>query len=373
MAKIDEVIQLMGEIAPVRLAEDWDNVGLQVGDPSLDINNVLLALDLNAAVLEEAKAKDCGLIITHHPLIFKAINSVNTQSETGRLIMELIKNDIALFSAHTNLDIAEGGLNDFLADKLDLSKPEILSVSSEKNYYKLVVFVPESHLQKLKDSLYENGAGRIGNYSHSGFEVSGTGSFKPLADSDPFSGEKGRVNNVEEYRLETIIKAEDISKISKKMIKAHPYEEPAWDLYKLENLKDSKGIGRIAYLKEPLSLEEFIIKLKNKLALNNFKYIGSKDKMIKKVALCSGSGADFIKDAAFNGADLYLTGDLKYHEAQLAEELNLALIDFGHYGSEKFVKELLFKKLTKKAEKKSMQNINFIQSQKNTNPWKVWE
>ena len=373
MAKIEEVIQLMGEVAPVRLAEDWDNVGLQVGDSSLESNNVLISLDLNAAVLKEAKAKNCGLIITHHPLIFKAINSVNSQTETGRLIMELIKNDITLFSAHTNLDIAEGGLNDYLADKLDLINIEILNVSREDNYYKLVVFVPEDHLQNLKDLLYENGAGRIGNYSHSGFTVSGTGSFKPLADSEPFLGEKNKVNNVKEYRLETIVKAEDSNKITKKMIKAHPYEEPAWDLYKLENIKDSKGIGRIAYLNNALTLEEFIIKVKNKLSLNNFKYVGSKDKMIKKVAICSGSGADFIKDAAFNGVDLYLTGDLKYHEAQLAEELNMALIDFGHYGSEKFVKELLYEKLTKKAEQKSLQNINFIKSQENTNPWKVWQ
>lgn len=282
MAKIEEIIQLMGEIAPVRLAEDWDNVGLQVGDSSLKINNVLISLDLNAAVLKEAKAKNCGLIITHHPLIFKAINSVNSQSETGRLIMDLIKNEIALFSAHTNLDIAAGGLNDHLTDKLDLINVEILNVSREENYYKLVVFVPESHLQDLKDSLYENGAGRIGNYSHSGFVVSGTGSFKPLAESEPFIGEKNKVNNVEEYRLETIIKAEDISKITKKMIKAHPYEEPAWDLYKLENIKESKGIGRIAYLDAPLTLEEFIIIVKNKLSLESFKYVGSKDKTIKK-------------------------------------------------------------------------------------------
>jgi len=372
MPKVDQVLQMMGEIAPVGLAEDWDNVGIQVGNTGEDVENVLLALDLNSDVLEEAKANNCGLIITHHPLIFNGIKSINSQSETGRLIMELIKNDITLFSAHTNLDIAEGGINDYLADKLKLKELDKLSITEKKDYYKLVVFVPEEGLEAVKEAVYNNGAGRIGNYSHSGFSVQGTGSFKPLEGSEPFLGEKHKVNEVAEYRLETIIKAEDADKISRKILKAHPYEEPVWDLYKIQNMYQEIGLGRIGYLEKSKKYEDLLAEIKDIFSLDNLRYTGDKGRDIKKIALCSGSGADFIKAAAFNGADLYLTGDVKYHEAQLAEELDMALIDFGHYGSEKFVKDLLYEKLTFKAEEKGLKNLQFYKSEVNTNPWNYW-
>jgi dinuclear metal center YbgI/SA1388 family protein len=369
MIKIDQILEMMGEIAPKRLAEDWDNVGVQVGDTNQQVKNVLIALDLNKDVLEEAKSNDCQLIITHHPLIFNGIKSINSQSESGRLIMELIKNNITLFSAHTNLDIVEGGLNDYLAEKLNLTNIDKLSITDEKEYYKLVVFVPENSLDVLKEVLYKNGAGHIGKYSHSGFSIKGKGTFKPLAEANPHTGNKNEINEVSEYRLETIIAAEDAEKIKRKIMKAHPYEEPVWDLFKLENIKKEIGLGRIGYLQETRTLGELLEEVKEKYSLEYLKYSGDKKKKIDKIALCSGSGADFIKTAAFNGADLYLTGDVKYHEAQLAEELGMALIDFGHYGSEKFVKILLYEKLLEKAKEKNLSNINFFKSQKNTNPW----
>lgn len=369
MIKIDQIIEMMGEIAPKSLAEDWDNVGVQVGDTNQKVKNVLIALDLNKDVIKEAKTNDCQLIITHHPLIFKGLKSINSQSESGRLIMELIKNNITLFSAHTNLDIADGGLNDYLAEKLNLNRIDKLSITEEKDYYKLVVFVPENALDSLKEVLYQNGAGHIGNYSHSGFSIRGKGTFKPLADSNPYTGNKNEINEVSEYRLETIIAAEDAEKIQRIIVKAHPYEEPVWDLFKLENIKKEIGLGRIGYLSETKKLGELLHEVKELYSLEYLKYSGDKNKKINKIALCSGSGADFIKTAAFNGADLYLTGDVKYHEAQLAEELGMALIDFGHYGSEKFVKPLLYEKLSEKAIEKGFSNINFYKSQKNTNPW----
>jgi len=372
MANIDQVIEIMSEIAPAELAEDWDNVGVQVGDTSKNVDNVLLALDLNKEVIKEAEQKNCQLIITHHPLIFKGINSVNTQNETGRLIMELIKKDITLFSAHTNLDTADGGLNDYLAEMLDLKKLDKLSINMIKEFYKLVVFVPEDHLENIKKVLYKNDAGRLGSYSHSGFSVKGKGTFKPLSDSDPFIGEKDKVNEVKEYRLETIVPAEKADKIAAEVIKQHPYEEPAWDLYKLENIKKEFGLGRIGFLKEKQTLAQLLLKIKEVFSLPNFRYVGNKNTEIKKVALCSGSGADFIKSAAFSGADLYLTGDVKYHEAQLAEELDMALVDFGHYGSEKFVSSLLYERLNKLSDRKGLDKINYHKSEINTNPWQYW-
>ncbi|MFW6295063.1 MAG: Nif3-like dinuclear metal center hexameric protein [Halanaerobium sp.] len=368
MVKAAEVLQLMGQIAPSALAEDWDNVGLQVGNPSQDVKNILIALDFNQEVLKEAVEKECDLIITHHPFIFKGIKSVNTQNQSGKLIFELIKNNISLFSAHTNLDIAEDGLNDYLIRKLDVENISILKTTSSQNYLKLVTFIPEDNFEAVRDALYQKGAGSFNNYSHSGFYQKGEGNFKALADSDPYLGEKGRLNKVKEYRFETIVAPENLDKVIKELLKVHPYEEPAWDLYKMENLKNEKGIGRIADLKKEINLDNFIDLVKKVYDLELIKVVKSKKK-IKKVALCSGSGADFIKDAYYQGADLYLTGDVKFHEAQSAEELGLSLIDFGHYGSEKFVRELLIDRLENKASSKLKKEINFIKSEVNTRPW----
>jgi len=368
MAKAAEVMQLMGELAPARLAEDWDNVGVQVGDASQDVENVLLALDFNQKVLAEAVEKKCQLIITHHPFIFNGIKSVDTQNQSGKLIFELIKNNISLFSAHTNLDIAEAGLNDYLIKKLDVDNISILKITNSQNYHKLVTFIPKASFESVRDALYAKGTGKYKNYSHSGFYQQGKGNFKPLVDSEPYLGEKGKLNEVEEYRLETIVAPENLDQVIKELLKVHPYEEPAWDLYQMDNLKSKKGIGRIANLKSEMELDSFLDKIKEVYELDLIKVVKAKKK-IKRIALCSGSGADFIKDAHFKGADLYLTGDVKFHEAQTAEELGMSLVDFGHYGSEKFVKELLFEQLNKRASTKLKKEVTFIKSEVNTDPW----
>ena len=368
MAKAAEVIQLMGELAPARLAEDWDNVGLQVGDASNEVENVLLALDFNQEVLAEAVEKKCNLIITHHPFIFNGIKSVNKQNKSGNLIFQLIKNNISLFSAHTNLDIAEAGLNDYLINKLDVENISILKTTSSKNYSKLVTFIPENSFETVRNALFAEGAGEFKNYSHSSFYQQGKGSFKALAESEPYLGEKGSLNEVEEYRFETIVAPENLNRVIKALLRVHPYEEPAWDLYQMENLKTEKGIGRIAELKSEIDLDSFIDKIKEVYNLEMIKAVRAK-KQIKRIALCSGSGADFIKDAHYQGADLYLTGDIKFHEAQTAEELGMALVDFGHYGSEKFVKELLFDRLKSIAPAALIKEVTFIKSEVNTNPW----
>lgn len=368
MIKAAEVIQLMGKIAPANLAEDWDNVGLQVGNTKQEVRNVLIALDFNKDVLNEALERDCQLIITHHPFIFDGIKSINTQNQSGSLIFELIKNDIVLFSAHTNLDIAENGLNDYLINKLDVNNISILKSTKSKNYHKLVTFVPKSDFKELRDALYAKGAGKYNNYSHSGFYQQGTGNFKPLSDSSPYLGEKGSLNEVEEYRFEALVADEKIDQVVKELLKVHPYEEPAWDLYKMENLKTEKGIGRIADLKSEIELQPFLNQIKEIYNLDVIKVVKAKNK-VNKIALCSGSGSDFIKDAYYQGADLYLTGDVKYHEAQLAEELGINLVDFGHYGSEKFVRELLVERLNNEASSKLKRELNFLKSEIKTRPW----
>ncbi|SDC80114.1 Nif3-like dinuclear metal center hexameric protein [Halanaerobium congolense] len=368
MVKAAEIIQLMGRIAPRELAEDWDNVGLQVGDINQEVKNVLIALDFNQAVLNEALEKNCQLIITHHPFIFNGIKSINTQNETGKLIFDLIKNDIILFSAHTNLDVAEGGLNDYLINKLDVENISLLKTTKSKNYHKLVTFIPENDLQKVRDAVYAKRAGEYKNYSHSGFYQEGTGNFKPLEKAEPHLGKKGVLNEVNEYRFEVIVADNKLDQVVKELLKVHPYEEPAWDLYELENLKTEKGIGRIADLKAEIELQPFLNEVKEVYDLDVIKVVKSKNKL-KRIALCSGSGADFIKDAYYQGADLYLTGDVKYHEAQIAEELGINLVDFGHYGSEKFVRELLVERLKNEASTKLLKTINFYKSELKTRPW----
>ena len=368
MVETAEVLQLMGQIAPASLAEDWDNVGLQVGDTSQEVENILIALDFNQEVLKEAIRKNCQLIITHHPFIFNGINSVNTQNQSGKLIFKLIKSNISLFTAHTNLDITEDGLNDYLIKKLDVENINILKVSSSQKYHKLVTFIPEASFEKVRDALYNKGAGKYKNYSHSGFFQQGKGNFKALTDADPYLGKKDSLTEVDEYRFETIVAAENLDQVIKELLKVHPYEEPAWDLYKMENLETKKGIGRIADLRSEVDLNSFLSKIKKVYDLDLMKVVKAK-KNIKRVALCSGSGADFIKDAHYQGADLYLTGDVKFHEAQKAEELGLSLVDFGHYGSEKFVKELLFERLQNEASEKLKRELKFIKSEVNTCPW----
>lgn len=368
MVKVAEVIQLMSKIAPSNLAENWDNVGLQVGDPQQELENVLIALDFNQAVLEEALDKNCQLIITHHPFIFKGIKSVNTQNQSGKLIFKLIKNGISLFSAHTNLDIVQNGLNDYLINKLDVENIEILEVTSSKNYKKLVTYIPQTNLEEVKNALYEQGAGKYKDYSYTGFYHPGKGNFMPLADSEPYIGQKNKLNQVEEYRFETIVAPEDLKNVIQKLLKVHPYQEPAWDLYQMDNLETKNGIGRIADLKTEIEFDLLLNKIKNVYELDVVKVVQMRDK-VKKIAICSGSGADFIKTAYYQGADLYLTGDLKYHEAQTAEELGINLVDFGHYGSEKFVRELLKERLSAEASLKLKNKVQFIKSEIKTRPW----
>ena len=213
MAKAQEIISLMGEIAPVRLAEEWDNVGLQIGDINNEVGKILLALDLNNKVIDEAIENNCNMIITHHPVIFNGINSVSSESVVGQMIIRLIKNDIIVFSAHTNLDIAQEGLNDYICNKLGIKNFHPLEVTKSENYYKFVVFVPKNYIDEIKSAVYENGGGKMGKYSHSGFYLQGKSSFKPLEGSSPHIGSTGKISEVDEIKLETVVAEDKIDKV----------------------------------------------------------------------------------------------------------------------------------------------------------------
>ncbi|MFW6022763.1 MAG: Nif3-like dinuclear metal center hexameric protein [Halanaerobiaceae bacterium] len=366
MTQIKDVIKILNQLAPDNLAFEWDSVGMQVGDVNNNVKNILVTLDVNEKVIEEALDKNCQLILSHHPFIFKPLDKIINTGK-GELIFKLIKNNISLFSMHTNLDIVSGGLNDYLADILKLNNVQLLKTIKEKKLNKLVVFIPENHLNEVRDALLNNGAGFLGNYSHTSFITKGSGSFKPLAGSKPFMGKENKINVVEEYRFETIIEEEKIGQIVAIMKDVHPYEEVAYDLYPLNN-KSGYGLGRIGNLNREYNLADYLKIVKDKLNISQLKYVGELDKRIKRVAVCSGSGADLISLSQKMGADLYITADIKYHDAQFAETIDIALLEAGHYQSEIIVKNIFKEYLDKKMDNKSL-DISILKSEINTDPW----
>ena len=368
MSNLQQIISLMAQKAPHREAMDWDNVGIQIGDYQSEVKKVLVALDINEEVLQEAIEKDIDLIITHHPLLFNGVDSIHSQTSKGRTIIKAIKNDIAVYSAHTNMDIAEGGLNDYLAEKLGIENTEILSKDHKQKIYKLAVYVPEENVEVIKEAMFKKGAGQIGNYSKTSFSSKGEGTFLPGENTNPHLGKQGEIKKVNEVKIETVVPENKVDNVIKKMLKVHPYEEVAYDIYELPLQSNYKGIGRIGYLKEATSLKDYSETIKEVLDIKKLKIRGHLKDSIKKVAICSGAGADFINLASAKGADLYITGDVKYHEAQQAEELGLNLVDAGHFETEVIFKDMIYQYLKEKIEKENME-LDIVISEVVTNPW----
>ena len=332
--KCQVIIEAMERFAPKCLAENWDNVGLLLGSPSQVIRKILVTLDVTQAVAEKAIQDGVDMIVVHHPIIFKAVNRIRTDLPQGKLLASLLKADIAVYAAHTNLDSATGGVNDVLAAKLELVDSQPLTVSYTETLYKLVVFVPTTHVEVVRTAITEAGAGHIGNYSRCTFGANGIGSFLPLENAKPVIGRPGVVEYVEEVRLETIVPEKISRRVVKAMCKAHPYEEVAYDMVQLVAPNHSLGLGRIGKLRQPTVLTDFITHVKKSLDIPFVSVAGPLDKVIKKVAVCGGSGASLLQKAAFAGADVLVTGDVKYHEAQDALAAGIAVIDAGHFATE---------------------------------------
>lgn len=342
--KAIDIIKIMNKWAPASLIDEWDNTGFQVGDPNREVKKVLISLDLDREAFEKALEEGAEMIITHHPLIFKPIKSIVYNSYKEKLIYDLIKNDIVVYNAHTNLDLAHKGVNDTLASLFGLKNVEPLKKVKEEGLYKFVVFVPKSHGDIIRKVLGEEGAGFIGNYSHCTYNIEGIGTFMPQEGTSPYIGEANKLEEVEEVRIETIVKEGDISRIVGKVISAHPYEEVAYDIYPLLNKGDVYGYGRVGDL-DRISLTSFLDIVKEKLQVSNLMVYGDINKDITRVALCGGSGASLIYDAYRKKADVYITGDVKYHDAQYANELGLTIVDAGHYHTEKVILPVIAKYL----------------------------
>ncbi|MBM7569641.1 Nif3-like dinuclear metal center hexameric protein [Aquibacillus albus] len=333
-----KLITLFESWAPKHLAYEWDNVGLQVGSLNKPVKKVMVTLDVLENVVNEAIEKNVDLIIAHHPLLFEPLKQVDINHPKGRIIEKLLKHNITVYAAHTNLDIVTGGVSDILMKKLNIDKTDVLIKSETEKLIKLIVYVPETHAANVTSALGDAGAGHIGQYSHCSFQSKGVGAFKALEGTNPFIGEKGEIEKVNEIKLETIIKENQLSSLLAVLKDAHPYEEVAYDLIPLLNNGEKIGAGRIGSLKESMSLGDFCEFVKNKFEVPALRVTGDLESKIKKVALLGGSGKGFIHVAKRMGADVYVTGDMTFHEAQDAWQMGLHVIDPGHH-VEKFMRE----------------------------------
>lgn len=361
MPQIKDIVQVLEQYAPLAYQESYDNAGLQTGNPDDEVTGVLLSLDCTEAVLDEAIENGCNMVVAHHPVIFKGIKSLTGKSYVERTIIKAIRNNIAIYASHTNLDSVHNGVNAKIAEKLELQNVKMLS-SKPHTLMQLVFFVPVDDTDKVLNAIHKAGAGQIGEYSNCSFQVTGTGRFTPSENADPTIGKRGNPEQVQENRIEVVFPAYLKNKVMNALLSAHPYEEVAHYLTELENQNQEVGNGMVGELKEALTEEEFLTYLKEKMNLQGVRYTPLGKSQVKKVAVCGGAGSFLIKDAIRSGADAFITGDVKYHEFFDAEG-RLMIADIGHYESEVFTKEIFYDTISK-----NFPNFAVYLSNVNTNP-----
>ena len=327
------IIKYLEEWAPKGIAWNKDNVGLQIGNPEIKIKNILLSLDLSDAVIEEAIENKCNFIITHHPVLYHPLKNLNfSNNQLALMIEKLIKNDITLYSAHTNLDFTKHGVSHQLAKRINLKQIRFLKNLSS-NQVKLAVFVPLSHLDKVADAVHQAGGGIIGEYSHCSFRTTGTGTFKGSQESNPSMGNRGKNEFIEEVKLEVLVDEWKLNRVISALKTTHPYEEVAYDIYTLKNENVNYGMGIIGKLETAMSQREFLDFISSKLKIASFRFSKGGKKKIQFVAVCGGSCGELIDEAILQNADAFVTADLKYHSFRDAEG-KILLIDAGHYETE---------------------------------------
>lgn len=362
-----EIISLFESMYPKHLAMEGDKIGLQIGALNKSVQHVLIALDVTEAVVEEAIQIGANIIIAHHPLIFNPLKVIHTDKAYGKIIEACIKHGIAVYAAHTNVDVAKGGVNDLLAEALGLQQTQVLVPTYSEEMKKLVVFVPADHADELRKVLGDAGAGYIGNYSHCTFNSEGTGTFMPQEGTNPYIGEIGQLERAKEVRVETIIPATLQRSVIKAMLAAHPYEEVAYDVYPLDNKGETLGLGKIGYLPEEMTLGQFAEHVKQSLDVKGARVVGELNDKVRKVAVLGGDGNKYINQAKFKGADVYVTGDMYYHVAHDAMMLGLNIVDPGH-NVEKVMKQGVQKQLQQKADAKNFA-VQIHASQLHTDPF----
>ena len=365
--KIQDIAEQIEKIVPLNLAQDWDNVGLLIGDARKNVKRILLTIDITADVVAEAKKLKTDLIISYHPVIWDGLKKITTEGPSS-IVHELIRRNIAVFSIHTALDVVSGGVNDGLAEIIGIEdgKPigDYVDNPAEDNY-KLVVFVPAESLARVSNAVFAAGAGAIGNYSDCGFSTDGTGTFLPLDGSKPAIGHKGQLEKVLEIRFETIVPAEKLDNVVAAMRKTHPYETPAFDVIKLYNSQNKFGLGRIGKLSKPLRIEQIIRRIKKDTSAEACGLVGKEKRLVRTAAVCAGSCGAIINLVIAAKADLYLTGELKHHQALAAQEAGLTCICLSHTVSERFILKKFAKQL-----QKQLNSATIRISKKDADPFK---
>ena len=366
-----EIFKYVEDWAPPGAAWEKDNVGIQVGSREVKIKNILLSLELTQEVLDEAVNKKCNLIITHHPLIFNPIKKIDTQKNSqAKLIEQLIKKGITLYSAHTNLDFTKDGVSFELAKVLKLKDPKFLQYA-ERNQYKVVVFVPTENVEQVADAVFTTGAGIIGEYNSCSFRLKGEGTFKGSKKSNPKIGTKQKFEKVEEIRLEFLVNSLNLKNLITSLINAHPYEEPAYDIYPLNNSNVNYGAGVIGNLEKTITEKEFLTNASKLLKINGLRYCVGKKKLVSKIAVCGGSGSELLETAISAGADAFITADVKYHSFHDALG-RILLIDAGHYETEIFSLDVLKRKINTYIADRN-KKIKVYKYSKSTNPVKFYK
>ncbi|QIP16420.1 Nif3-like dinuclear metal center hexameric protein [Spirosoma aureum] len=361
MTQIRELTTYLEALAPLAYQESYDNSGLIIGDPTAEITGVLVTLDATEAVVDEAIAKGCNLVVAHHPIVFKGLKKLNGKNYVERTVIRAIKNDVAIYAAHTNLDNVVGGVNFKIAEKLNLQNVHVLAPKSQV-LSKLVTFVPVADTQRILDALYAAGAGQIGDYKNCSFRVSGMGTYQPGETAQPAIGEVGEYHEEAENRIEVIIPAHQQGQLLTALRQAHPYEEVAYYLTALDNTNQEVGSGAVGDLPEPLDGQTWLSYLKDKMRLNLIRYTPLPNRPIRRVAVCGGVGSFLLPDAIRANADVFVTADYKYHEFFDADG-RIVICDIGHYESEVFTKELISQHLAKK-----FTTFAVILSETDTNP-----
>ncbi|MBR8535104.1 Nif3-like dinuclear metal center hexameric protein [Carboxylicivirga sediminis] len=361
MVQIQNILNELEQFAPSALKEDFDNVGLLVGNAAAEATGVLITLDITEKVMDEAIDLGCNLVVAHHPIMLSGLKKINGHNATERIVIKAIQHNIAIYASHTNADSVINGVSGRMCEKLGLQNCKILAPKKE-SLLKLVTFVPADHAEKVREAVFAAGAGQIGNYDACSYNVNGQGTFRAGDNTKPYVGEKGQIHTEAEVRVETILPAYLKGKVVSALWKAHPYEEVAYDLYPLANEWPSAGIGMVGDLPDEVDEATFLNRIKNTFKAKCIRYTNLLNKPVRRVAVCGGSGSFLLGKAIAEKADVFITGDFKYHQFADAED-RILIADIGHFESEQYTKEVFFELLTKK-----FSNFAIHLSNVNTNP-----
>ena len=365
--KVKDIAAAIDKIVPLKLAQDWDNVGLLIGNPQANVKNILLTIDITSDVVAEAKRLKTDLIISYHPVIWDGLKNI-TADGPACTVYNLIKAGISVFSIHTALDAAIGGVNDGLAEIIGIQDAEPIGDYVDNpagDNYKVVVFVPIKAAAKVSNAVFAAGAGSIGNYKNCGFNAEGTGTFLPLKGAKPAIGKKGKLEKVPEIRFETIVPSEKLENVIAAMKKSHPYETPAFDVFKLYDTSSKFGLGRIGKVAPPVRIKQIINRIKKYTGARAAGIVGDEKRLVKTAAVCAGSCGKIINSVMAAKADCYVTGELKHHQALAAQEAGLTCICLSHTVSERFILKKFAKQL-----QKQINQVTLRISKKDSDPFK---